>query len=567
MALRPPSRLILLTWAMRGLGSLFALGACRLDTFGASTSEVIDDTTSASTASPVDTTVLPTSSSSDASSTSETSAGSSGAVTTEIEVCDSGGVTGVPLWRKNLVWMPSGYRAAISAAGLDGAGNLVVGGPIVSGALKMGCVPASAVIETAPDQRTLFVAKMDPDGVYMWHRSVEGLLSSELALADIVVAANDDIYMAINFNGSLRVPISESETSEIVASSDPMSLSTVVLHLDSTGLLVGQRQISSTGNPRAFINRIHLDDAGKILVSGSAAGALDLAEDVASFDCRNPDNAGLGFVGVLTPALAWDTPLVQCIVKTDGGLAPSFQDAVWTQDGGIAATGSIGAQAFFQQKVWAAAGETDVLLLALSSAGELVAHGCMGAPSVAVGETSEEGTALVAGADGTLFVGMNVGDAVMPIPRKCNAQDGPAAFAPKSLLLGLVRDGDQFTPVSSSEITLELTDPKSVIYGFDRLGVDSANSIVTSGFALGNVDFGDGMISSSGGYDVIVAKYDCENRLLWRDYYGSSLDDRAFTMIVDGSDEIVVGGECDADFSGDCDADTPCAAFLERRSP
>jgi len=121
--------------------------------------------------------------------------------------------------------------------------------------------------------------------------------------------------------------------------------------------------------------------------------------------------------------------------------------------------------------------------------------------------------------------------------------------------------------VTSSEIALELTDPDSVIYGYYRLGIDSANSIVTSGFALGDVDFGDGPLPSSGGYDVIVAKYDCTNNLLWRDYYGGSIGDRALTMIVDASDRIVVGGECDADFPGDCDADTPCAAFLERRSP
>jgi hypothetical protein len=66
---------------------------------------------------------------------------------------------------------------------------------------------------------------------------------------------------------------------------------------------------------------------------------------------------------------------------------------------------------------------------------------------------------------------------------------------------------------------------------------------------MGTVDFGGGPLTSAGGYDVFVAKFDAAGNHLWSRRFGDALDQHADAVTVDGSDNVIVTG----DFGGTVD--------------
>src|SRR5204862_6697470 len=68
----------------------------------------------------------------------------------------------------------------------------------------------------------------------------------------------------------------------------------------------------------------------------------------------------------------------------------------------------------------------------------------------------------------------------------------------------------------------------------------------------GTIDFGSGPISSAGGYDAFVAKYNSQGTLLWVKRLGALGDETARGVAIDSQGNIVVVGSfCSSvDFGG-----------------
>src|SRR5262249_44202794 len=85
----------------------------------------------------------------------------------------------------------------------------------------------------------------------------------------------------------------------------------------------------------------------------------------------------------------------------------------------------------------------------------------------------------------------------------------------------------------------------NVVYS---MAVDGSGNVVVAGEFLGTVDFGGGGLTSMG-YDLFVAKYGADGTHLWSKRFGSSDEDLATSVAVDGSSDVIVKGR----FTGSVD--------------
>jgi len=74
---------------------------------------------------------------------------------------------------------------------------------------------------------------------------------------------------------------------------------------------------------------------------------------------------------------------------------------------------------------------------------------------------------------------------------------------------------------------------------------DSAENVYTTGWTLGNLG-GD----NAGSFDAYLSKFDSQGNLLWINQFGGEGDDEAYSLYIDGSDNLFVGGYTDGDLGG-----------------
>lgn len=77
----------------------------------------------------------------------------------------------------------------------------------------------------------------------------------------------------------------------------------------------------------------------------------------------------------------------------------------------------------------------------------------------------------------------------------------------------------------------------------NRIAVDSVGNVYITGGYKGIKQFGSTTLTSAGGYDILVLKYDANGNLLYAKSAGSTLDDRGNSITVDHYGDIYVTGE------------------------
>jgi hypothetical protein len=74
------------------------------------------------------------------------------------------------------------------------------------------------------------------------------------------------------------------------------------------------------------------------------------------------------------------------------------------------------------------------------------------------------------------------------------------------------------------------------------VAVDGSGNCYVTGFFQGTAAFGTTTLTSAGGPDIFVAKYDSAGNLLWVRQAGGPRDDRGYAVAVDGSANVYVAG-------------------------
>ncbi len=82
---------------------------------------------------------------------------------------------------------------------------------------------------------------------------------------------------------------------------------------------------------------------------------------------------------------------------------------------------------------------------------------------------------------------------------------------------------------------------------------DSVGHVYMTGGFDGSVDFGGGVLTSSGGTDIFLATFDASGNHLWSKKFGDSSSQKCRIMAVDSSENIIITGEFvgTVDFGGD----------------
>lgn len=81
------------------------------------------------------------------------------------------------------------------------------------------------------------------------------------------------------------------------------------------------------------------------------------------------------------------------------------------------------------------------------------------------------------------------------------------------------------------------------------VAVDSLGNVLIAGFFTGSIDFGGGALTSAGGTDIFVAKFDPSGSHVWSKRFGSTGSDQGLALAVDPANGVTFAGS----FSGSVD--------------
>ena len=100
--------------------------------------------------------------------------------------------------------------------------------------------------------------------------------------------------------------------------------------------------------------------------------------------------------------------------------------------------------------------------------------------------------------------------------------------------------------------------------------IDGAGNVIITGRFQGSVDFGGGALTSTDNQDVVLAKYDATGAHLWSKAFGGTYIDEGYGVTVDGSNNVIITGHfyTTIDFGGGVLTSTgPDDIFLAKFDP
>lgn len=84
------------------------------------------------------------------------------------------------------------------------------------------------------------------------------------------------------------------------------------------------------------------------------------------------------------------------------------------------------------------------------------------------------------------------------------------------------------------------------------IAVDTAGNVVVTGHFAGSIDFGTGLLTSAGGVDVFLAKFDTNGKAVWVKRFGDIMDQEGHGVAVTPNGNVVLAGvmQGSSDFGG-----------------
>jgi len=84
------------------------------------------------------------------------------------------------------------------------------------------------------------------------------------------------------------------------------------------------------------------------------------------------------------------------------------------------------------------------------------------------------------------------------------------------------------------------------------IAVDSADNVIVTGYFSSTLDFGGGPLISAGNVDVFLTKFSATGAHVWSKRFGAANSDVGYEVVVDGNDNILVAGtfQYGVDFGG-----------------
>lgn len=405
--------------------------------------------------------------------------------------------TGAHLWSKR--FGDAKFQVPESMV-VDGGGNLTIAG-YFSGTVDFG----GGVLSSAGGD-DVFVVRLDPSGNHVWSQRYGDVQGDQGK--GVGVDPQGNVYVAGTFRGTVDFgvgPLTSSGAQDVF-----------VLKLGPSGTPLWSKRFGSSGASDG-VKAIAVTPAG-VFFAGEHSTGIDFGGGT-----LNP----VGEFDVYVVSL--DTNGAHLWSKSFGGVGSDGVTAlVAAPDGGCALTGMFIDSIDFGGGALPSV-EYDVYVARLTASGDHVWSKRFG------GAGLQEGRALAFDPQGALFVsGDNEGS--------IDLGGGVLATAGQAdvFLAKLDENGNTLWGKAFGDPGLQL--PWSV-------AADSGGNVILAGSMEGTVDFGTGPLTSTGGFDAFLAKFDPSGVPLWSRRYADNL---IRNVGVDGSRRIYLSAPLfgSTDFGG-----------------
>lgn len=133
------------------------------------------------------------------------------------------------------------------------------------------------------------------------------------------------------------------------------------------------------------------------------------------------------------------------------------------------------------------------------------------------------------------------------------AVDATGGVVVAGTFTGSMNVGGALTSAGGFDVFLAKFDPTGAPVWSKRFGaagpdqalgvtLDPAGNIIITGYFQGTVSFGGTALASKGGDDIFVAKFDAAGNPLWSRSYGTTRDDEGHDVVADGLGNLIITG-------------------------
>ncbi len=377
----------------------------------------------------------------------------------------------------------------------DASGNIIIAG-YFDGAVDFG-----GGILTSAGREDIFIAKYGSDGTHIWSYRF-GDESDQYAFS-VTTDASGNVIVAGRFWGRVDfgpVPLTSAGASDIF-----------IAKYSSSGAPLWSKRFGDASVQEA--TSVTADASGNIIITGSYFGTVDFGS------------------GPLPTAGNQDIFLAKFDPNGNHLWSDNFGDASSQYGLGVAVNGSgnvllVGA---FYSRVdlggggLNSAGAQDIFIAKFNSDGSHIWSNSFGDAddqyprSIAV---DGSGNVIIAG---YFEYTVDFGGGTLT---SAGAYDAfIAKFSPDGIFLWNDRFGDS----SYNQYAYDIT-------------TDASDNVIASGHFSGSVDFGGGALTSNGSDDIFVAKFSSEGTHLWSDSFGDSQEQYSFGVAADNSGDVIITG-------------------------
>ena len=504
------------------LGAL-SLAACDSDTSGAGGSTATTTTTDTSSGGGGATSTGGTSTGgatggSGGATGGSTSSGGSGGATTSSTTDTGGSVPACGSFARRY-----GSDDAMGSTGLAGAVASSDGGVIVAGDFAGKIVVGGATL-TAVAGQDAFVAALKPNAGVAWAKRFGAAYDDK---PKAIVATDDGGAVLVGtFDGVVDF---FGTTLTSIAGPDAF-----VLRLDAAGDAVFVLQIEN-----ADARSVAIADGGDIVVAGDFTGSTSIAGQPLTAD---------GAVDLFVARLGGDGSFV----AARHAAFPVKPGAIAVASGGghTYLTGSFQGTVDLGAGPLVSAGAKDILVASFDDALQTAWAKRFG------DDSSQEARAAAVLSDGSVAITGNFKSVI--------DFDGAILTADTQDDVFLAR----FDPAGAIVVAERFGDPAAQIGR--AIAVDANDDLLVAGGFSGAIAFGGATLTSAGGEDAFLARFDANGVPLKAERWGEAGDQRARSAAVDACGAVVLGGEMSGSIAFDADqldATGAQDAFVARRAP
>ncbi len=387
------------------------------------------------------------------------------------------------------------------AVASDAMGNAVVAGRL-SGPTRVGVDTLAGAGRT-----DAFVVSMRADNSLRWARSYGGATLD--AAHGVALDRDGNVYVAGTFTGSAELGMG------VVASRGDTDA--FVISLTPEGVVRWVRTLGSDGADAAY--GVATDAMG-VYVTGSVRGTVDFGGGATAGGASpDPFVLALGLDG----AFRWSRRFGAVSPRTGSGAGYGVATGA---DGAVVVTGYFQGAPTFGADLLVSAGNFDLFVVSLTSAGEQRWSRRYGGASV------DWAQAVTLDASNNLYVtGYYQGTADLG-GGGLTAPSGTDGFVASYTIAGVHRWSRRFGGATGVFGT-------ATGYG---VTVDALGNVVVAGSFSGNVDFGGGLRASAGRLDAFLASYTGAGVPRWSRRFGADGDDELRGVASDASSAVFAAG-------------------------